>query len=304
LRAIRQITDLAVVFERERPRLRRVAHRLLGDWDQAEDAVQECWLKTDKAPPDDIRNAGAWLTTITTRVCLDRLRQRRRRPRVVALDDPANQDEITGLVGDEGPEQATLAADSIGVALLVILERLRPLERVAFVLHEVFGLPFDEIAGLIDRSPEAARQLASRGRRRVRGPVDLNGGAIPRHRELAEAFLTAARSGDLSALLDLLDPEVVLASDAQAARMGPGERLAGADRVARFFSGRAAAAHVAIVDGDIGIIVAPNERLLMVVVPRFENGRIAHLQAIAAPDELARLDITLLADRDSLLHRR
>src|SRR5262249_38828408 len=161
---------------------------------QAEEAVQESWLRTDKIPQDEIRNASAWLTTITTRVCLDRLRHRRRRAAMhaIALDDPANEREVASLVGGEGPEHAALTADSIGVALLVILERLGPLERVAFVLHDVFALPFDEIAGLIDRSPEAARQLASRARRRVHGAVEPDGKAIALHRELAEAFLNAA----------------------------------------------------------------------------------------------------------------
>jgi RNA polymerase sigma-70 factor (ECF subfamily) len=198
---------------------------------------------------------------------------------------------------DEGPEHAALAVDSIGVAMLIILERLSPLERVAFVLHDVFALPFDEIASLIDRSPEAVRQLASRARRRVRGTVELDGKTISHHRELAEAFLQAARSCDMAALLNLLDPGVVLTADEQAARMGrmgSGRRLLGSDQVARFFAGRASAAHVAIINGNVGIIVAPHDRLLLAVVPRFENGRIADLHAIAAPDDLAGLDMGLL----------
>jgi RNA polymerase sigma factor (sigma-70 family) len=289
--------ELAAIFERERPRLRRVAHRILGHWDQAEEAVQDTWLKTDKIPQEDIENASAWFTTITTRVCLDRLRHRRRRAstRAVELDDPVNESEVANLIGDEGPERAVLIADSIGVALLVVMERLGPLERVAFVLHDVFALPFDEIASLIDRSPEAARQLASRARRRVRGSVDLDGETIARHRELAETFLHAARSGDMAALLNLLDPNIVLTADEQAARMGPGRTLSGSDQVARFFAGRASAAHVAIINGGVGIIVAPNDRLTLAVVPRFANGRIAHLHAIATPEDLARLDLGLLA---------
>jgi hypothetical protein len=203
---------------------------------------------------------------------------------------------VANLRGDEGPEHAALAADSLDVALLVVLERLRPLERVAFVLPDVFDLLFDEIASLIDRSPVAVRQLASRARRRVRGTVELDGKTISRHRELAETFLQAARTGDVAVLLNVLDPGVVLTADEQAAHMGSGNCLSGSDQVARFFSGRAAAAHVAIVNGDVGIIVAPRDRLLLAVVPQFENGRI-HLHAIAAPDDLARLDIRLLAGR-------
>ena len=290
-----QNQELAAIFERERPRLQRIARRVLGDWDEADEAVQETWLKTDKVPQDELRNASAWLTTIVTRVCLDRLRRRRRRAanRTIELDDPAIANEVADIVGDEGPERAALAADSIGVALLVILERLPPLERVAFVLHDVFDLPFDEIASLIDRSADAARQLASRARRHVRGNVEVDGETISRRRELAEAFLTAARSGNMAALLNLLDPDVVLTADAQAARMGSGDRLLGSDQVARFFSGRAAAAHIAVIDGDIGIIVAPADRLMLVVIPRFANGRIIRLHAIAAPDNLARLHMGL-----------
>jgi RNA polymerase sigma-70 factor (ECF subfamily) len=235
------------------------------------------------------------LTTIVTRVCLDRLRRQRRRAsiRAVDLDNPENEKEVANIVGDEGPERAALMADSVGVALLVILERLPPLERVAFVLHDVFDLPFDEIASLINRSKDATRQLASRARRHVRGNVKVDGETISRHRELAEAFLKAARSGDMAALLSLLDPGVVFTADAHAARMGSGKSLLGSEQVARFFSGRAAAAHVAVIDGDIGIIVAPADRLMLVVMPRFENGRITLLHAIAAPDEIARLDMGL-----------
>ncbi len=290
-----QNQELVGIFERERPRLQRIARRVLGDWDEAEEAVQETWLKTDKVPQDELRNACAWLTTIVTRVCLDRLRHRRRRTasRTIELDDPANEEEVADVVGDQGPEHAALVANSVGVALLVVLERLPPLERVAFVLHDVFDLPFDEIASLINRSPDATRQLASRARRHVRGNVEVDGETISRHRELAEAFLKAARSGDMAALLDFLDSGVVFTADAHAARMGPGKTLLGSEQVARFFSGRAAAAHVAVIDGDIGIIVAPADRLMLVVMPRFANGRITHLHAIAAPDDVARLDLGL-----------
>lgn len=290
--------ELAAIFEQDRPRLRRIGQRILGNWDQAEEAVQESWLKIAKIPQEEIRNASAWLTAITTRVCLDRLRYCRRRASMhaIELDNPSRESEVANLIGDEGPEHAALMADLIGVALLVILDRLGPLERVAFVLHDVFALPFDEIASLIDRSPEAARQLASRARRRVRGTVELDGKTIAHHRELAETFLKAARSGDMAGLLNLLDPTVVLTADERAASMGSGKTLSGSDRVARFFAGRAAAAHVAIVNGDVGILVAPADRLIFALLARFANGRITRLQAIAAPVELARLDLRLLAE--------
>jgi RNA polymerase sigma factor (sigma-70 family) len=288
--------ELAAIFERDRPRLRRVAHRILGDWDQAEEGVQECWLKADGIPQDEIRNAGAWLTTIITRICLDRLRHRRRTAfHSVAINDPAHESAAANVVGDEGPEYAALMSDAVGVALLVVLERLNPLERVAFVLHDVFAVPFQEIAGMIDRSPQAARQLASRARRRVRGPAVSDGKTMALHRKLAEAFLMAAREGDMGALLKILDPDVVLDADQEAASIGSGPTLTGADEVARFFSGRAAAAHAALIDGAVGIIVAPAERLLLAVLLRFTNGRIAHLRAIAAPSRLGQLNIGLPA---------
>lgn len=292
---------LAAIFEQDRPRLRRIAQRILGDWDQADEAVQESWLKIDKYPHEDIRNVGALLTTVTTRVCLDSLRHRRRRAAMhaIALDDPANENEVAQLVGDEGPEQAALLADSIGVALLIVLDRLSPLERVSFVLHDIFSLPFDEIAGLIDRTPEAARQLASRARRRLPGNAKCDGKIIAQHRELTEAFLRAAREGDLAGLLNILDPDVVLTADECAARLGSGRSLSGSDQVAHFFAGRAAAAHIALIDGDVGIIVAPADQLLLAVLPRFSNGGITHLHAIASPEDLARLEMGLLDEPTS-----
>lgn len=280
--------EIAAIFERDRPRLLRIARRILRDPDQAEEIVQESWLKAELSP-EQVRNASAWFTTIVTRSCIDRLRQQRRRSGTdaIELDDPASDTSATALIQMDDPEQALLKADSIGVALLVVLERLSPLERVAFVLHDVFDLGYDEIASLIDRSHDATRQLASRARRRVHGapPTSTN---IPRHRALVEAFLAAARSGDVNALLEILDPEVVLTGDQQPAA------ISGSEQVARFFAGRAGAAHVAIVNGDVGVIVASSDQLMLAVIPAFGRSRITGLHAIASPKQLARLSIRLV----------
>ena len=285
--------QIAATFERDRPRLLRIARRILRDPDQAEEIVQESWLKAELSP-EQVRNASAWFTTIVTRSCIDRLRQQQRRSvaDTVELDDTASDPNETALIETNDPEQALLKADSIGVALLVVLERLSPLERVAFVLHDVFDFQYEEIASLIDRSHDATRQLASRARRRVHGapPTSTD---IPRHRALAEAFLAAARRGDVQALLEILDPEVVLTGDQQAVALGVGTSISGAEQVARFFSGRAVVAHVAMINGQIGIIVAPGDQLVLVVIPSFAQGRIASLQAIATPKHLARLSIRL-----------
>jgi RNA polymerase sigma-70 factor (ECF subfamily) len=173
---------------------------------------------------------------------------------------------------------------------------------VAFVLHDVFALPFEEIAGLIDRTPETARQLASRARRKVRAPADVDGATLARHRQLAEAFLHAARTSDMAALLRLLDPDVVATADEHAARGGAGKILSGADRVAGFIAGKATAAHVALVNGDVGIVVAPGDRLLIAVIPRFANGRITRLHAIAAPEDLAKLEIGVVGEEGVKAH--
>jgi RNA polymerase sigma-70 factor, ECF subfamily len=187
-------------------------------------------------------------------------------------------------------EAAAAHADQVGVALLVVLDRLQPLERVAFVLHDVFGVAFDEVAGLIDRSPEASRQLASRARRKVRG-LEPAGAGHSRHRELADAFVTAARSGDLSGLLRILDPSVTLTADAVALQRGPGGPLDGAEDVARFFAGRAAAAHVATLDGRVGLIVAPDANLVMAIAIEFTGDRISGLHCMADPARLEDLQL-------------
>ena len=276
-------------FDRHRERLLTLARRMLGDGGEAEEVVQETWLRLSRNRPDDLRSMGAWLTTIVTRLCLDELRGRKRRGYGRGPDGalPETADEVAGT-----PERQLMLADSVGVAMLVVLERLNPAERVAFVLHDVFDMPFEEIAPLIERSNVATRQLASRARRRVRGTGELVAGDLSRHTRLAEAFLVAARSGDLPALLQVLAPDVVLRPDATAARLGPGGAVKGADDVAAFFLRQGAgAAHVALVDGGVGMIVAPGGRLMLVVRFTFEADRIAAFDAVADPKALAALSL-------------
>lgn len=281
-------------FEQHRGRLRSVAHRMLGDWHHADEAVQESWLRLQQMPVEDIRSVGAWLTTVLTRICLDQLRARaRRREVMVEVDDVADLEQAEAAGADV--EQMHLLAESVGVALLVVLDRLKPVERVAFVLHDMFDLPFEEIAPLIDYSPVATRQLASRARRRVRGASAEATDKRKEHRQLAEAFLAAARGGDMRSLLQLLDPDVVLKVDETSAQLGagPGGDVHGAQAVASYFSGRAAAGHVVKIDGAIGIIVAPQGRLLLALRTTIRDGRIARLEAVANAGELARLELSL-----------
>ncbi|MGW5349056.1 sigma-70 family RNA polymerase sigma factor [Streptomyces sp. NPDC004031] len=224
-------------FAEHQARLRAMAYRMLGSAGEAEDAVQEAWLRVSRADTDAVENPGGWLTTIVARVCLNMLEARRARPEdAVGALPPEPAQPPPGRGGGAGPEDEALLADSVGAALMVVLDTLSPVERLAFVLHDVFAVPFDEIGAVIDRSPAAARQLASRARRRVRGAA-ADGPARPARQEVVAAFLAAARGGDFDALLDVLDPDVVV-----------GE-LRGADAVAAFFTGRAEAARPALVDG-------------------------------------------------------
>ena len=279
-------------FDLHRERLNKLACRMLGDAGDAEDVVQESWLRLQRSGPDDVRSLGAWLTTVVTRLCLDSLRARSRRNLGRSPLDVRQLDIADERFGT--PEQQIVLADSLGVALFVVLERLNPAERVAFVLHDVFDIPFEEVAPLIGRSEIAARQLASRARRRVRGLGDVASGDVARHAALAERFLGAARTGDIPTLLRLLAPDVTLRPDATAARLGPGGEVRGAEDVAKFFVRRGAgAAHVAMVDGAIGLIVATNDLLLLALRPTFEDARIAAFDAIADPDALAALELAL-----------
>jgi RNA polymerase sigma-70 factor, ECF subfamily len=282
---------LAEQFEVHRSHLQRVAHRMLGSLGEADDAVQEAWLRLSRADPAGIDNLGGWLTTVVARVCLDVLRSRKAR-REEPLDgepEPAAGHAVTG-----DPEREAELADNVGLALLVVLEALAPAERVAFVLHDMFDLPFEEIAPIVGRSPTAARQLASRARRRVHGKAKTSDGAVARQRPVVDAFLAAARSGDMAGLLAVLDPDVVLRADRTAMRLGDVAELHGAEAVAANFQGQAQAARAALVDGALGVVVAPQGRLLLVLNLTFADDRIAAIEVVAEPDRLEALDLSTL----------
>jgi RNA polymerase sigma-70 factor (ECF subfamily) len=295
---------LAGRFEDNRARLRAMAYRMLGSPSDAEDAVQEAWIHAAGADADAVANLEGWFTTIVARVCLDMLRSRKSRP-----EEPAGAD-VSSVAGAGspaggpeagGPEQEAVLADSVGIALLVVLDRLAPAERVAFVLHDMFGVPFGDIAGITGRSADAARQLASRARRRVRGEDSVppgDPGAVERagrQRTVAEAFLSASRSGDLAGLLAVLDPDVMLRADEAAVRPGFTRELRGADAVGR--GARSAAAlsrrsFVALVDGVPGIVYAPHGTVITVLAFSYTGDKISGIEVIA---DRARLDALELA---------
>ncbi|MGN6569795.1 MAG: sigma-70 family RNA polymerase sigma factor [Pseudolabrys sp.] len=277
---------LAGQFEAHRGRLRAVAYRMLGSAPEAEDAVQEAWVRLARSEPATIDNLGGWLTTVVARICLDALRARKvRREEPIGPDTPEPVAEPT--------DQEALLADSIGVALLVVLDTLKPAERVAFVLHDMFDLPFEEIAPIVGRSADAARQLASRARRRVKGvQPDAEAAAdVARRREIVDAFLSASRNGDMEALLRVLDPDVLFVPDAVASRMGNVGEIRGAEPVAALFKGRAQAAKTALIDGAVGVAVAFGGQLRIAMRLTFAGGRITALDAVADPEALARLEV-------------
>ncbi|HEX2274950.1 MAG TPA: sigma-70 family RNA polymerase sigma factor [Acidimicrobiales bacterium] len=281
-------------FEANRPRLRAVAYRMLGSRAEADDALQEAWLKVARADSEALENVQGWLTTVVGRVCLDRLRSRRSRP-----EEPADVDLAprTLRVGDEAdPEHQALIADSVGSALLVVLDSLAPAERVAFVLHDVFAVPFDDIGEILGRSADAARQLASRARRRVQGSPATAEVDLVRHREVVDAFLAAARGGDFQALVGLLDPDVVLRPDAAALRMGALRPTRGAAEVAGALAGGARAARLALVDGVTALVWAPGGRVRGVVEFTIADGRILAIDVVGDRERLDRLDIVLVGD--------
>ena len=276
---------LAERFEASRARLRGVAMRMLGNRAEAEDAVQETWLKLARSDVSEVENLGGWLTTVVARVCLDMLRSRKSRGEEVFESD-------SDLVDEGDAERDMALADSVGIALLVVLDRLSPAERLAFVLHDMFDLSFDEIAPIVERSPEAARQLASRARRRVQGAEAPSGGAD--RRRIIDAFLTAARGGDMTGLLTVLDPEVVFRADAAAMKLGSLAEIRGAAAVAGVFSGKAQAARTARIDGALGVAVVPGDKLLLVLRIEMADGRIVAVEAVADPERLAALDVELI----------
>ena len=288
---------LANRFEKHRGRLGAVAYRMLGSVGEADDAVQEAWLRLCRSETDDIENLGGWLTTVVGRVCLDMLRSRRTR-REDPLDKPRAgvhvPDPIVGRADGPDPEQEALLADSVGPALLVVLETLSPAERLAFVLHDVFGVPFGEIAPIVGRTPAAARQLASRARRRVRGGGAASDTDPARQREIVDAFLTASREGDFGALLEVLDPEVVLRIDGGAARAGLSREVRGARAVAEqtlIFSRLSPFVRPALVNGAAGVVVAPRGRPFAIMGFTIGSGRIGGIDVLADPARLRRLDL-------------
>src|SRR5215813_1013377 len=279
---------IAERFEAHRTRLEQVAQRILGSRSEAADAVQETWLRFSRSDGDAVQNLGGWLTTVVARICLDMLRARQARREEPGTDPLAEAERQSPPVE---PDHDALTADAVGVALMVVLERLAPAERVAFVLHDLFDLPFEEVARILDRSLVATRQLASRARRRVQGTGDSADPEKGADRQLVDAFLAASREGDLSRLLAILDPEVVLRTDAAAARMGGKAEVRGAAEVAALFKGRAQAAIPALLDGMLGILVAPHGRMLLVLRLTIVDGRIVELDAVADKESLARLSI-------------
>jgi RNA polymerase sigma factor (sigma-70 family) len=297
---------LAERFEANRGHLRAVAYRMLGSLTEADDAVQEAWLRLSRADTSDVHNLSGWLTTVVARVCLNMLRTRRtRREEPIGVNGQLTVPEVPGPTASHAasadPEQEALLADSVGLALLVVLDALTPAERLAFVLHDLFAMPFDEIAPILERSPAAARQLASRARRRVRGhdPDAVPGADRHRQREVVDAFLAAARHGDFEALLAVLDPEVVLRADASAAATGRPAEIRGAATVAKgalVFSERSRFAQPALVNGTVGVVVAPRGRLFLVIDLTVADDRITEIDVIADPERLRQLDLAVLDD--------
>ena len=283
---------LAEQFEAYRTHLRAVAYRMLGSLSEADDAVQEAWIHLSRSGTDSVENLGGWLTTVVARVCLDMLRSRKSRreePFGACLPDRPASGE-----GGGDPEHEVLMADSVGLALLVILETLAPAERLAFVLHDMFGVPFDQIAKVVGRSPTAARQLASRARRRVRGANTAPEADLTSRREIVEAFLAASRDGNFAALLALLDPEVVLRADRAAVETGASAEVRGAKAVAETFSGRARAAQPALVDGAVGLVWVQGGQPRIVFGFTIKDGKIVQIELVADPERLSQLDLTIL----------
>src|SRR6266568_3224896 len=281
-------------FEAERPHLKAVAYRMLGSLSEADDAVQESWLHLSRSNTSGVENLGGWLTTVVARVCLDMLRSRNsRREEPLGAHVP---DLIVSREGGIDPEHEALLADSVGLALLVVLDTLNPAERLAFVLHDLFAVPFDEIAPIVGRSPTATRQLASRARRRVQGAATVSDIDLTPQREVVDAFLAASRGGDFDALLAVLDPDVVLRADYAAGHMGVSEEVRGAQDVAGQFSGRARAAQLALVNGTIGLVWASGGHPRVVFDFTIRGGKIIAIDMLADPERLLELDLTVLND--------
>jgi RNA polymerase sigma-70 factor (ECF subfamily) len=282
----------AQAFEHHRTHLRSVAYRMLGSISEADDAVQEAWLRLARSDTGDVRNLRAWLTTVVARVCLDMLRSRSAR-REQPLDDVQLPDPVVTPISATDPEEQAVLADSVGLALLVVLDTLSPNERLAFVLHDIFGVPFEQIGSILDRSEDAAKQLASRARGRLRGapapPVDVR-----KHREVVDAFLAASRSGDFDGLLAVLHPDVVLRADAGSGPFGPSLVVRGAEAVvaqATRYAGLAKYARPVLVNGLPGFAVVRDGVVLSLLSAHVDDGRIVELDIIADPERLRRLGV-------------
>ena len=283
---------LAERFEEHRTHLRAVAYRMLGSSGEVDDAVQEAWLRLSRVDAAGIDNLGGWLTTVVARVCLDMLRSRQSR-REEAFTPDAPDPVATGTQGSS-PEQEALLADSVGLALLVVLDRLAPAERLAFVLHDMFAVPFEEIGPIVGRSPEAARQLTSRARRRVRGGAEAADPDLVQQRQVVDAFISALRAGDFEGLLAVLDPDLVVRADMAA---GAPTEIRGA---AAWAKGAVAYGHLAqltrpaLVNGAIGVVVAPHGRLVRALRFTIANGKIAGIEVIGNPARLGELDVSIV----------
>ncbi|MBP2320353.1 RNA polymerase sigma-70 factor (ECF subfamily) [Kibdelosporangium banguiense] len=280
-------------FEEHRSHLRAVAYRMLGSVTEADDALQDAWIRINRADTSDVENLGGWLTTVVARVCLNMLRSRQSR-----REEPYDV-HVPEQASDADPERDAVLADSVGLALLVVLETLTPAERLAFVLHDMFAVPFDEIAPMIDRTPAAARQLASRARRRVKGGQQVPEPDLARQREVVGAYLAASRDGDFDALVELLHPEVVLHADATVLNASGPIVVRGVDVVARRATTAAQLAHVsdmALVDGGIGIVTAFSNRLSVALTFTIAEGKITGIDVIGDPNRLAELEIGVLSD--------
>jgi RNA polymerase sigma-70 factor (ECF subfamily) len=285
---------LAERFEENRAHLRAVAYRMLGSPGEADDAVQEAWLRLSRSDTSGVENLGGWLTTVVARVSLDMLRSRKSR-REETLDAHVHGPVAIPADGTD-PEQEALLADSVGLALLVVLDTLTPAERLAFVLHDMFAVPFDEIAAIVARSPAAARQLASRARRRVQGAATVPDADLTRQRRVVDAFLAASRDGDFDALLALLDPDVVLRADGAAVQAGASREVHGAPAVAETFSGRARFAQPALVNGAAGAVWAPGGQPRVVFGFTIARGTIVEIDLVADPERLRQLDLVVVSD--------
>lgn len=287
----------AAHFEEHRAHLRSVAYRMLGSLTEADDAVQEAWLRLARADRSDVANMRGWLTTVVSRVCLDMLRARTARredPLDVHVPDPV----VTPLQ-HEDPEGQAVLADSVGIALLVVLDTLSPAERLAFVLHDVFAVPFEQVGAILDRSPAAARQLASRARQRLREPAVTTDTNLPRQWEVVDAFMAAAREGDFEGLVAVLDPDVILRADAGTSTLAPSHVVRGVQAVlanARRYAPLGQFAHYVLVNGGPGFIVVTDGRPLAVAGITVRGGKIIELDFLADPDRLARLDLAEVLD--------